>query len=622
MKSTDTKSFWGVKNTLLVLVGISCLAIFLSLYFAIGRITKKVLSDTIESNVAAEINAASTMLDADLKAFIFQNMVLLNTTNTIFQQMNGIEETDEIIMMNGNPTKAWRFNGKMINNSNLAEELNKNFPECQVSIFQKTDNGYVRISSTVKTMDVKSSVGTLLDKNNSVAKEVESKGIYQGQAEVLGKTYYAFYIPIKINGKIRGLLFSGAEKAILQQRNFANVKNILDFGATAWYEGTNNNAFMTTDSKYQKLPAEVYQQMSADKSTDAKSITFDFEGQKKVIQYKYSQLGEGYLAFIYPENYKYTAVYKIMWTFIIVLLIVMVLITIAVTSFSSKLVHMIGGEPKDVEKLVDRMAGGDLRQQNNGKATGILNACYTMSDNLKKMLGNVIEGAENMSVSAGEINKTTQNLSQTSNEQAATADQIVQSVNYIQDEINNNSGKRMKTVAIAEQIKKDVKDIQITQTENLNAVKNISDKIDIINDIAFQTNILALNAAVEAARAGEQGKGFAVVASEIRKLAEKCKNSANDIIDGAQKTVEATELAHRRLAEILPEVDECAELMNQIAEAGQNQLMTISMINENVKELNQSIQANAAASEELAVSAEELNGQADMFRNSTEEFKI
>ena len=75
MKSTDTKSFWGVKNTLLVLVGISCLAIFLSLYFAIGRITKKVLSDTIESNVAAEINAASTMLDADLKAFIFQNMV-------------------------------------------------------------------------------------------------------------------------------------------------------------------------------------------------------------------------------------------------------------------------------------------------------------------------------------------------------------------------------------------------------------------------------------------------------------------------------------------------------------------------------------------------------------------
>ncbi|MCQ2253374.1 MAG: methyl-accepting chemotaxis protein [Bacteroidales bacterium] len=612
----------GIKSTLLTMVAISGIVIFLALYFSIGKVTKKALSDTIESNVAAEINAASNMLDADLMAFISQNMVLLNTTNTIFQQMNNIEETNEIIMMNGNPTKTWKFNGKLINNSNLAEEINKSLPECQVSIFQKTENGYVRLSSTVKTKDIKSSVGTLLDKNNSVAKEVESKGIYQGQAEVLGKIYAAFYVPIKINGVIRGLLFAGSEKAILQQRNFANVKNIMDFGATAWYEGNNNNAFISTDAKFQTLPDDIYKQMSAEKSTDVKSLVFKSEGKNMIIQYKYSMLGEGYLAFIYPEDYKYKSVTPVMVTLIVVLLILSALLTLGLTVFSNKLLRMIGGEPIYVEHTVEKMANGDLRLERNNNATGILSACYKMSENLKQMLGNVVEGAENMSTSAAEINRTTQTLSQTSNEQAATADQIVQSVNYIQDEINNNSEKRMKTVAIAEQIKKDVKDIQITQTNNLNAVKNISDKIDIINDIAFQTNILALNAAVEAARAGEQGKGFAVVASEIRKLAEKCKASANDIIDGAQKTVEATEIAHSRLADILPEVDQCADLMNQIAEAGQNQLMTISIIDENVKELNKSIQANAAASEELAVAAEELNGQADTFRSSTEEFKI
>ena len=65
---------------------------------------------------------------------------------------------------------------------------------------------------------------------------------------------------------------------------------------------------------------------------------------------------------------------------------------------------------------------------------------------------------------------------------------------------------------------------------SFNAVKGISEKIDIINDIAFQTNILALNAAVEAARAGEHGKGFAVVATEIQRLAEKSKHSANELL--------------------------------------------------------------------------------------------
>ena len=133
---------------------------------------------------------------------------------------------------------------------------------------------------------------------------------------------------------------------------------------------------------------------------------------------------------------------------------------------------------------------------------------------------------------------------------------------------------------------------------------------------------MALNAAVEAARAGEHGKGFAVVAAEIRKLAEKCKNSATDIIESAQNTVQSTETAHSKLAEILPEVDKSAEMINQIAEAGNNQAMSISLIDENVKQLNNSIQANAAASEELAVSAQELDDQAKRFRESTEEFKL
>ncbi|HEX3007193.1 MAG TPA: methyl-accepting chemotaxis protein, partial [Bacteroidales bacterium] len=124
----------------------------------------------------------------------------------------------------------------------------------------------------------------------------------------------------------------------------------------------------------------------------------------------------------------------------------------------------------------------------------------------------------------------------------------------------------------------------------------------------------ALNAAVEAARAGEHGRGFAVVAGEVRKLAERSKIAADEIVGIASKSVELVEGAGLKLNEMLPEVNKTSKLVQEIAAASMEQSNGSGQVNSAIQQLNDVTQQNAAASEELATSAEELASQADQMK--------
>src|SRR5690606_26106348 len=99
------------------------------------------------------------------------------------------------------------------------------------------------------------------------------------------------------------------------------------------------------------------------------------------------------------------------------------------------------------------------------------------------------------------------------------------------------------------------------------AMNRIAEKIHIIEDIAYKTNLLALNAAIEAARAGDHGKGFAVVADEVRKLAERSQVSAKEIVEEARRRVEIAEKAGQLLATTVPNIRKTADLVQEITAA-------------------------------------------------------
>jgi methyl-accepting chemotaxis protein len=188
--------------------------------------------------------------------------------------------------------------------------------------------------------------------------------------------------------------------------------------------------------------------------------------------------------------------------------------------------------------------------------------------------------------------------------------------------IRQNADNATQTEKIAMQSSKDADQGGQAVTETVTAMKQIAEKISIIEEIARQTDLLALNAAIEAARAGEHGKGFAVVASEVRKLAERSQLAAGEIGKLSSSSVEVAEKAGAMLTRMVPDIQKTAELVQEISAASNEQNTGADQINKAIQQLDQVIQQNASASEEMASTSEELSSQAERLQHIISFFKL
>ncbi len=156
----------------------------------------------------------------------------------------------------------------------------------------------------------------------------------------------------------------------------------------------------------------------------------------------------------------------------------------------------------------------------------------------------------------------------------------------------------------------------------MEAMKQIAEKIAIVEEIARQTNLLALNAAIEAARAGEHGKGFAVVAAEVRKLAERSQEAAGEITELSSSSVDVAVQAGSMLQKLVPDIQKTAELVQEISAASLEQNSGAEQINKAIQQLDQVTQQNASASEEMSSTSEELSSQAQQLMDLVAFFNI
>ncbi len=432
-------------------------------------------------------------------------------------------------------------------------------------------------------------------------------------------------VDLRTNAHLSGLNIIG--NIVLDQSGETDVVHVRDkildyftkdqFVRSSYFflYNSNTNLIVHPNPAYLKKDIQIAANLlNSSLENTCNEYVVDYKKTKEKVLFYYQNMGKGYhvIGKLNKEE-AYADINHMKITIFWFLPVVFILFFFVVSLLNSFLVKPIKKGVQFAHQILQGDLTAELTIRRNDEVGYLADALNAMVTKLKHVVSSINYISENNNHESVKISEGASAVASGANQQAVTIEELASSLGEIASSVQNVTERASFVNNITKEVTKVIVGVGKLSQENTTSILKISEKIKIISDIAFQTNILALNAAVEAARAGENGKGFSAVADEVRKLAEQSKQAAHDIGKTANSALDTTNQAGKLLQKLIPEVQQTSEYMAEIVTTASVQLLHIEQVNLSVQEVGETSQRSSVSAEELANGANVLKVRTNSF---------